>query len=346
MREKLVCYLLGELDEAERAELEVRLANEPRLRKELEQIRGCLEGHRSDSPEASGSQDDCPEDLAARTANCISRIADRIDAPCRRSRYSFVDVCVAAGVLLAIGAMILPALPRSRGDSRRMMCQENMRQLGQALVGYADNHDNFFPYIQPDENAGMFSVRLAESGQLSQQDLQRLLWCRASKIQDGSSRVMIVVPKTTELQDARGQALAMLKRWMAGSYAYRLGYVKGDRYYPIQNYSSSRSPILSDAPTRTPDGWTSLNHVSSDGLGGGQNVLNQDGSVRFLVGYGCPAMDANLFVNRQGLAAAGDDESDVVLVRSDLTPGVGPEIKPMVPAVLRSYKAGAAARQP
>lgn len=331
MREKLVCYLLGELDQAERAQLEARLAAEPALRRELEQIRECLES--SEPDDCVG----CPEGLADRTAAGISRFSDASEpaGECvgMSSRWSLLDICVAAGVVLALGSMLLPAIPRSREASRQLACQDNMRQLGQALVGYAEEHDGYFPYIQPHENAGMFAVRLAESGQLSKPDLRRLLLCRAASLRDGSSRITVIVPNAQQLEQAKGQALEMLRRWMAGSYAYRLGYVKNSQYHAIVNHESARSPILSDAPTRINGQWISTNH----GVLQGQNVLYEDGGVRFQVGATCPAMDPNVFVNHYGMPAAGDGPSDVVLVRSDLTPGVGPKVKPVIPAVFRSH---------
>ncbi|MCA9240190.1 MAG: DUF1559 domain-containing protein, partial [Planctomycetales bacterium] len=307
-----------------------RLAAEPALRRELEQIRACLQ---SAEPEDCGG---CPEGLADRTAEGISRLSDcgqrAVEPSGFSSRWSLVDVCVAAGVVLALGSMLLPAIPRSREASRRLACQDNMRQLGQALVGYSQEHDGYFPYIQPNENAGMFAVRLAESGQLSKQDLRRLLLCRAASLRDGSSRITVVVPNASQLEHAKGQALEVLRRWMAGSYAYRLGYVQNRQYHGIVNHENSRSPILSDSPTRIGGQWVSTNH----GVREGQNVLYQDGGVRFQVGSTCPSMDANLFVNHYGLPAAGDGPSDVVLVRSDLTPGVGPQVKAVIPAVFRT----------
>ena len=66
-------------------------------------------------------------------------------------------------------------------------------------------------------------------------------------------------------------------------------------------------------------------------------ILRRPPSARSaLMGSTCPSMDANLFVNHYGLPAAGDGPSDVVLVRSDLTPGVGPQVKAVIPAVFRT----------
>lgn len=315
MREKLVCYLLGELEDAERVALEVRLANEPALRKELEQIRACLDAHEAE-PDCC-----CPEGLAARTADCITRLShDGVDSPCGRSRWSFADLVVAGGVLLAVGAMLLPALPAGREVSRRVQCDNNMRQIGQALQRYEEKH-GYFPELQPHENAGMFAVRLAESGAMSRPELSKLLWCRASQLQDRNAKLVVVAPNPEQLEKAKGQALALLQRWMAGSYAYRLGYYKDGKYHQVRNRcSSSVSPILSDAPTYLASGWVSLSH----GQEGGKNVLHMDGHVRFEVGRGCPSMDSDLFANRQGRAAAGLDECDVVVVRSDQIPGPPP----------------------
>lgn len=345
MREKLVCYLLGELDDAERAELESRLADEPCLRKELEQIRACLEGDAPAADCAEAPAPECPDGLADRTAGAISKALaihggasyhDGVDAPCDRSRFTFVDVCVAAGVLLAVTAMVLPALPQSRADARRVVCQNNMAEIGKALQRYADSHDGYFPMIGPEENAGMFAVRLVESGQMPQDELQRLLWCRASGLQErmraSNSRLVIVAPTYEQLQQAKGEVLAQMLRWMAGSYGYRLGYIEGEGYFAIKNVDSSKSPILCDAPTYTDRGWVSLNH----GVKGGQNVLHQDGHVRFQVRYDCSAADRDMFVNRDGQAAAGYGQDDFVLVRSDMTPGIPRQVVPVVPDALRA----------
>lgn len=345
MREQLVQYLLGELDEQEARAVEERAERDPQIRKQLEHLRTCLalEETCCETDELSGDDaqpEEPPAGLADRVADSVHDLAVGLSAGnirpmvssatntvqasdalqrSSRSSWSLVDGAVAAGVIMAVGMMLLPALASSRDTSRRLACENNMRQLGYALQQYANDHDGLFPHVHPGENAGIFSVRLADGDYLDRKELPRLVVCPASRMaeQMAAGRT-IVIPTSDQLNTLRGRLLAQVRASMGGNMAYRLGFVEGPLYRPVKNCESSRSPMLSDEPTLV------SGSLSTGAHGCGDNVWFQDGSVRFRRTCMSPAEDDNIYVNRQGKPAAGQGWNDAVLVKSSQTPGVLP----------------------
>jgi len=228
------------------------------------------------------------------------------------------DLTVAAGVCLAVTMLFVPALQQSRSAARRTDCANNMRQLGTMLIGYSEQNGQFFPLVGPGENAGIFSVYLVEKGWADKNQLQRLLVCRSSQLADdlAAGRVDLRIPCKAELWGASADELTALRLIMSGSYAYRIGYVKDGTYYGIRNQDSRHSPILADEPSVHLANLRSANHG-----GCGQNVLNQDGSVRYDTTCMSLGHQDNIYLNDDGQQAAGRGPDDVVLGPSEATPG-------------------------
>lgn len=339
MRELLISYLLGELSADEAARLEAQIEADPRLQEQLAQLRRCLPCDESSADaldEASDQADEnladeLPAGLADRTADSVHDLVlglsassasslDEPDPPSSRSNFTLVDAMVAGGVVMALGMMLFPALQESRESSRRLTCEYHLGQVGKALRLYAAEHGGLLPHIHPGENAGMYSVRLADAGYIDRDELASAIVCPASslgqKLADSGRRLRI--PQAAELEELDRVRQAVFRRLMGGSYAYRLGYLDGPLYHPIvlsSKCGSSYAPMLSDAPHPGSGRWQSSNHG-----GCGQNVLFQDGSVRYQ--SDCLLREDNLFVNTAGAPAAGSHWNDAVLVSSDGTPGV------------------------
>lgn len=63
----------------------------------------------------------------------------------RRHGYTLVEVLAVTGVVLLMGALLLPAVQNARESARRMSCKSNLKQIGLALHNYHDTHGTFPP---------------------------------------------------------------------------------------------------------------------------------------------------------------------------------------------------------
>lgn len=329
MREQLVSYVLGDLSAAERQAVEERLTRDEHLRAELDQIRACLAGAALDE------DGDCPPDLAHRTACNVRTLAESgtftadgepieetPSAACGLAllggNWSAADAVVAAGVVLAVTMLLAPAIRSSRDSAHRLGCENNLRQLGQVLVLYSNENGGYFPQIRLHDNAGMYTLRLAEEGFAERDELSQLVLCPSRS----SSTQAVVLPTLEQFHHARDQMLRQFQRRMGGNYAYRLGYMSDGIYLPVKNSGDCRQPLLSDAPL-----WHD-GELRSEAHDCGQNVLYQSGRVRFVVGCRAPGSCDHLFLNSAGIPAAGQNAADAVLGRSEVTPAVNHAVLP------------------
>ncbi|QDU87144.1 hypothetical protein Pla175_05000 [Pirellulimonas nuda] len=353
MRDELIAYLLDEQSPDQRRELERRLQRDAALRQELQHLRSCMGFGEESQDAAEGSAEgqppvgandagdpadgQSPSDLGARTLRrirtgeaCASDVlgtdpANRlgiIDAPGRSCPFTLVDTVVTLGVVMALGMMLLPAMVESREASRRLSCQNNLRQLGVACIRYSDNHGGYFPHIRPGENAGFFIVRLAQNGGVDPDELQTWLVCASSPIaaQLRARGACVSTPTTQQLAGLDCHTRALLIDALPNSYAYRFGYWQGGRYVAVRKQPGRSAPLLADKPDRG-NGYRSLNHG-----GYGQNVLNDDLSVSYWLDPWAPYRDDHLFLNKRNEQAAGYGRNDVVLGDSAATPGVAPAV--------------------
>jgi len=357
MRDELLAYLLNDLDPEQCSRIEARLESDPIWQHELRRLRSYVdEARETSSSEAGpgesgadksgagksgagksgvGEADALPVDLVSRTCSFVKQasaqgalspavlpasLTESQDAIAPASkRWSLIDLTIVASILLVLGTLALPALRESRDAARRAQCQANLRQLGTALVNYAERFNGELPRVEPHENVGIFIVRLVEGGMLTRERASELIVCPDSKLAEDvfAGTVKLDVPTREQLATAIGSKLKLrlklMRERMSGDYAFGVGYRDQAGNYQYRRFvGSGNLPLLADAPSFDSVGFQSVNHKE-----GGQNVLSQDLSVRYVVNA---CQEDHLYLNAAGKHAAGNDRNDTVMLLSGFSP--------------------------
>ena len=319
MREQLLGYLIGALDEVEHGEVETCLKKDRRYQHELELL------HESLEPLRAGEADLAPPaGLAARTCQAVAaHRAAQATAPnvvpnssleplAAPQQWSFADMAVAAGIFLAAGMLLLPAIQQSRVIAQRTDCQNNLREIGRALEKFSETRNGLFPAIPAEGNqavAGIFSLRLLEGGFLNSSEP---LFCGSQSQQRGAEgKDQFRIPSSEELDQANGEQLVRLQRMLGGSYGYSLGHAVNGRYRPVRNRGRANFALVADAPCNELDGFRSSNHG-----GCGQNVLFEDGHVDYMKNCARAGCSDHIFLNDADVMAAGLHPDDAVIGHS------------------------------
>ena len=323
-REQLLGFLLDALDDQERQLIEQQLQSDPSLVDDLQTVRNSLE------PLAKTYEDfEPPRGLAARACARVDeqRQRERVSlaggglsaegsgAIASRSRLSVADVVVTAGIVLAAVLIFFPAIASSRYASRLTHCQNNLRQLGLALVNYSDKiGGGFFPAVSSVGNrafAGVYGPILIDTGYLD--DSSKLI-CPSSPLAEELPAYR--VPTLEEIDTATPQSIMMIRQHAGGSYGYNLGVIVHGVHLPPRNQSRASFALMADAPSLFWKDNRSTNHARQ-----GQNFLYEDGHYRFVtLNAGDISWPDNPFRNRHDMIEAGVDEDDAVIAPSFAPP--------------------------
>ena len=192
----LAGYMLGALDPAEHEAIDKQIEENPELKEELQDLKDQLAPLDNLSPPGLP-----PAGLARRTCESIAALSppvstsvdvdDKVQRSSRRwfsatresggrGRRSIMDVVIAATVLMLLAAIVLPAINHSRFESRKLACQDNLREVGFGLLEFADSSGGQHIEIPEKGNlgiAGYYAPKLIDSGLID--DHTRFL-CRPS----------------------------------------------------------------------------------------------------------------------------------------------------------------------
>lgn len=306
MHEQLLGYLLGALEPHEHEVVEGHLQRDEKARCDLELLRrglmplSCDQGHY-----------DPPPALALRTCQHVRaraespRLAPAVVGAASSGTWSFHDMAVAAGILVAATLLFLPALSHSRQQARSALCQDHLRQVGLALHQYAQQQSGFFPYVPASGRlafAGMYGSTLKETGFLSD---DRLLLCPCCKLCDEPD---FHVPTRQELLEATAAQFVRLRNFAGGSFGYTSGHVVDGHYRGTRDQHRAHFALASDSPNPQRADRCSARHGRC-----GQNVLFEDGHVAYLKCNTEESTGDNVFLNADGLLAPGTHPEDAVI---------------------------------
>lgn len=78
-------------------------------------------------------------------SQAIPERACRLGPACARGAFTLVDVLVSLVIIAILMGLLLPALSHASESARRVVCQSNVRQIGLAIVMYADDSKGSMP---------------------------------------------------------------------------------------------------------------------------------------------------------------------------------------------------------
>ena len=314
-------YLLGALNDLEAEAVRSRLESDPGYRRELDRTRGNLR-----RLQRLGGAAAPPPRLAKRTCDflfdpdrprrTVFRLRKMPSLPPAQSgtRWNWADVIVTGVILLIAGLLVLPAVNSSRFQARVTACQDNLRQVGQALTEYSHKNHDVFPAVPAEGNlaaAGVYAPILTENGYLTES--AAVLCPDSVQAQERGFRV----PSLEELRSAVGQKLARIQRRMGGSFGYCLGYFDHGTYQPTRNLNRDYFAILADAPSDDRADHQSANHG-----GVGQNVLFEDLHIEFCSTSRPGKGLDDIYTNDDHEVAPGLHRDDAVVASSGTAPVV------------------------
>lgn len=86
----------------------------------------------------------------------------------RRSAFTLIELLVVIAIIAILAAFLFPVFAQSREKARQASCSSNMKQLGQVMMMYAQDHDEKYAptyYPSPDQKGHWVNLMVPYLGQ-------------------------------------------------------------------------------------------------------------------------------------------------------------------------------------
>lgn len=179
--------------------------------------------------------------------------------------FTLLELLVVVAVIAILAAMLLPALSKARGMANQIACSANLKQIGTAVMVYADGNDQLFPVFSSSVTssrwagnayfASLLGGRAAPSASVSSQASDVKLsegaeWVAAGG-QDGVNCIRTAGAPSIVLDSAKMRGrLVSIEAWVKGR---DLGAAAEDTLYLTADYKMTHDEFY---PPRKADPGT------------------------------------------------------------------------------------------